>query len=65
MLAIIVNEQILEPRRVCETCLLADSSGKPRWQSGKLCCGHTIRKIAEQQAQQYECFMGFKIVKIE
>lgn len=65
MLAIIVNDQILEPKRVCENCLLANNRGEPRWKSGKLYCGQVMGRIVEQQAEQYECLMGFKVVNIE
>ncbi len=65
MLRILINDQILKPQRVCQTCLLADASGQPRTNKGKLCCGQTIRKFTEQQPDQYECMMGFKIVNIE
>ncbi|MEM7727234.1 MAG: hypothetical protein AAF208_12835 [Cyanobacteria bacterium P01_A01_bin.45] len=65
MLAIIVNDQVLKPQRVCQNCLLADNRGEPRWKSGKLYCGQAIRKPGEQRVEQYECLMGFKVVNIE
>lgn len=65
MLRILINDQILKPQRVCQTCLLADASGQPRTNKGRLCCAQTVRKLAEQQPDQYECMMGFKIVNIE
>ena len=65
MLRVLINDQILKPQRVCQTCLLADASGQPRTNKGKLCCAQVVRKFTEQQADQYECMMGFKIVNIE
>ena len=65
MLVILTHDQILSPRQVCQTCLLADQSGQPRWRHGKLGCGHAIRKLTENQPDQYECEMGFRIANVE
>jgi hypothetical protein len=65
MLVILTEEQILTPRLVCQSCLLADGSGEPRWRQGQLRCGHAIRKLCDQQPEQYECMMGFRVVNIE
>lgn len=65
MLVILMEDQILAPQQVCQSCLMADSSGQPRWRQGQLRCGHVVRKITEQQPDQYECLMGFRIVNIE
>ncbi len=65
MLVILMEDQILAPQQVCQSCLLADSSGQPRWRQGQLRCAHLVRKIAEQQPDQYECLMGFRIANIE
>ncbi|MDJ0735942.1 MAG: hypothetical protein QNJ47_18075 [Nostocaceae cyanobacterium] len=65
MLVILMNEQILAPGQVCQSCLLADQSGQPRWREGKLRCGQVIRKLSEQQPDQYECIMGFRVADIE
>lgn len=65
MLVILMDEYILSPDRVCQTCLLADQSGQPRWRQGKLRCGHAIRKLSENQPNQYECQMGFRLVNID
>ena len=64
MLVILMEDRILSPARVCQTCLLADKGGQPRWRKGQLTCGHAIRKLAESQADQYECQMGFRIANI-
>lgn len=65
MLVIVMNDQILPPRQVCQACLLADQSGQPRWYHGKLRCGHAIHKLDQAQPDQYECEMGFRIANIE
>ncbi|MBC7969125.1 MAG: hypothetical protein H7Z11_03150 [Verrucomicrobia bacterium] len=70
MLVILMDNQLLSPHTVCQTCLMADQSGKPRWQSGKLYCGRAIRNASdrnptEQQPDQFECQMGFRIADIE
>lgn len=65
MLVILMENQLLSPHQVCQTCLLADQSGQPRWQQGQLRCGQAIRKLSEQQPDQYQCQMGFRIANIE
>jgi len=65
MLVILIKEQVIAPKKVCQSCLLADKSGQPRWYKGKLCCGQSISKIAEEQPERYECMMGFHIANIE
>ena len=65
MLVILMDEQVLPPQVVCQTCLLADHSGQPRWRGGQLRCGHAIDKLGEKQPDQYECQMGFRIANIK
>ncbi|MEB3827328.1 hypothetical protein [Phormidium sp. CCY1219] len=65
MLVILMEDKIIAPRQVCQSCLLADSTGEPRWRQGKLCCGHALGKLADQQATQFECQMGFRIANID
>ncbi len=65
MLVIVMKDQMLTPRQVCQSCLLADSNGQPRWRQGQLCCGHTIGKLTDKLPDQYECLMGFRVVNIE
>ncbi|MBR8832859.1 MAG: hypothetical protein DSM106950_02145 [Stigonema ocellatum SAG 48.90 = DSM 106950] len=65
MLVILMEDQILTPGQVCRSCLLADSSGQPRWCQGQLRCGHAIGKLTDKHPDQYECLMGFRIVNIE
>lgn len=65
MLVILIGEQLLSPQQVCQSCLLADRSGQPRWNQGRLRCGHALHKLSESQPDQYECQMGFRIANIE
>lgn len=65
MLVILMEDQILAPQHVCQSCLLADQSGQPRWSQGQLRCGQAIRKLAAQHPAQYQCMMGFRIAYIE
>lgn len=64
MIVAIADEQILSIEQVCQTCLMADTHGLPRWQHGKLNCGKALRKSVEQQATVYECQMGFRVTNI-
>jgi hypothetical protein len=65
MLVILMESQLLSPQQVCQTCLMADQSGQPRWQQGQLRCGRAVHRMADQQPEQYECQMGFRIANIE
>lgn len=65
MLVILIEDQLLDTQIICQSCLLADKSGQPRWRQGQLRCGQAIRKLTEQQPDQYECMMGFRIAHIE
>jgi len=64
MLVIITDNQIFAPGQVCQSCLLADNSGQPRWHEGRLGCGQAVKKCTEHQAEQYECVMGFRLANI-
>jgi hypothetical protein len=65
MLVILTRDNILSPKQVCSGCLLADQKGKPRWHHGKLGCGHSLDKVATQQAAVYECEMGFQVAEVD
>lgn len=65
MLVILMENQLLNPQQVCQSCLLADQSGQPRWRRGQLCCGHLIRKLTNNQPEVYECEMGFQIANVD
>ena len=65
MLVILIENQLISPHAVCQSCLLADPSGQPRWRGGKLRCGRALLRLTEQQPEQYECQMGFRVAEIE
>ncbi|MEB3218359.1 MAG: hypothetical protein VKN72_19290 [Nostocales cyanobacterium 94392] len=65
MLVILIKEQVIAPKKVCQSCVLADKNGQPRWYKGKLCCGQPPSNITEEQPGRYECMMGFHIANIE
>ncbi len=65
MLVILMDNQLIAPQKICETCLMADQSGQPRWHEGKLRCGRAIRRATEQLPDQFECQMGFRVADIQ
>ena len=65
MLVIILEDQLLSTQQVCQACLMANQSGQPRWQQGKLRCGRALSKLSNDQPDQYECQMGFRVANIE
>jgi hypothetical protein len=65
MLVIVMENQILQPQQVCQSCLMADTSGQPRWDRGQLRCGRALAKLADSLPQQFECQMGFRIANIQ
>lgn len=65
MLVIVMEDQILAPHQVCQACLMADQSGQPRWNQGKLRCGRALGKATEHLPEQFECQMGFRVVQVE
>jgi hypothetical protein len=65
MLVIMMEDQLISPQQVCQACLMADQSGQPRWNQGRLRCGRALGKVTEQVPEQFECQMGFRVVHIE
>ena len=70
MLVILMDDQLISPQMVCQTCLMADQSGKPRWHGGTLHCGRAVcniidRYATEPQPTQFECQMGFRVAEIK
>ncbi len=65
MLVILNLEQVISPSQVCQGCVLATSSGSPRWHHGKLGCGHSLGQGDKGQPAVFECQMGFKLANIE
>jgi hypothetical protein len=64
MLVILTDEQIISTQQVCSGCLLANSHGLPRWNQGKLGCGHSLRTDSDR-ANLYECQMGFVLANVD
>jgi hypothetical protein len=64
MLVVLLEEQILSPKHVCQNCLLADRRGLPRWRQGHLGCGQMLKRLTEQQPELYECQMGFRLARL-
>jgi hypothetical protein len=65
MLVILMDDHVLPTCQICQGCLLADRSGQPRWRHGQLTCGHAMPKLTENQPEQFECEMGFRVVNVE
>jgi hypothetical protein len=65
MLVILMDDRVLPTCQICQNCLLADQSGQPRWRHGQLTCGHGMPKLTENQPEQFECEMGFRVVNVE
>jgi hypothetical protein len=65
MLVILLEDQLVLPQKVCQSCLLADRSGQPRWSGSQLRCGQALHKAVDQQPDQFECAMGFRVADIK
>lgn len=65
MLVVIMEDQLVAPGAVCQSCLLANQQGQPRWRQGQLLCGRALANNNANQPLQYECQMGFRITNIE
>ncbi|MFM2313686.1 MAG: hypothetical protein RLZZ04_2962 [Cyanobacteriota bacterium] len=61
MIVMIVDQQILSPKQVCQNCLMSDQSGLPRWRDSKLGCSKLPPQQTSRQAQVYQCQMGFNV----
>ncbi|NEP16373.1 MAG: hypothetical protein F6J97_05645 [Leptolyngbya sp. SIO4C1] len=64
MLVILMENQLLPPDSVCQSCLMADRFGQPRWRDGQLRCGRRLQPVAPEDPVQYECQMGFRIAQV-
>lgn len=65
MLVILTDDCILSPKQVCQTCLLANCNGEPRWRCGQLQCGRAIGKLSDKQPSRFRCEMGFLLAQID
>lgn len=64
MLVVLLKNQLIAPQTVCQSCLMADHSGQPRWDQGKLRCGRQLANLDQGPPVQFECQMGFRIAEI-
>ncbi len=65
MVVMITEANMLDPHCVCQTCLLADRGGQPRWRGDRLQCGRSATQVDGDRGHRYECQMGFVIAKID
>ncbi len=65
MLVILMDDQLIAPEQVCQSCLMASQGGQPRWTGGRLRCGRALMKHHDNEPTQYECVMGFRVANIE
>ncbi|MGC1306099.1 MAG: hypothetical protein WA885_02630 [Phormidesmis sp.] len=64
MLVILMEDRLLPPATVCQSCPMASQSGLPRWHQGRLRCGRLVEKSLEKIPAQYECTMGFRVADL-
>ena len=64
MIVMITDEQILSAKQICQNCLMADSSGQPRWRGGQLGCGRALQNSSFRKAKIYRCQMGFDVTEV-
>ena len=65
MLVMLTDNQIISPHTVCQTCLLADHNGEPRWRQGSLGCGRLVTGLNHGEPAQFECQMGFRVASVD
>jgi hypothetical protein len=65
MVVMMVGDQLLPAKDVCQNCLLADQTGQPRWAEGRLRCGNAIAKSTDRAAPQFQCQMGFRVAQVD
>lgn len=69
MLVILTQDKILSTETVCKHCLLADQTGHPRWQQGRLACSKNFLKnrnprTGQDSPRQIQCQMGFRVTQV-
>jgi hypothetical protein len=65
MLVMMTDNQLISPQAVCQSCLMADHNGQPRWRQGSLYCGRMVSGLDRNQPVQFECQMGFRVTSID
>lgn len=63
MLVILLDDQVIPSASVCASCLMANQSGQPRFQDGKLGCAQQLE--SSTTLPQYRCQMGFRLANVE
>ncbi|MBE9063502.1 hypothetical protein IQ256_21300 [cf. Phormidesmis sp. LEGE 11477] len=64
MLVMLIEDRMVQPKTVCQSCPMASQSGLPRWNRGRLRCGHLIEQSLREDPPQYECTMGFRVAEL-
>ena len=63
MIVMIMDEQILLAKQVCQNCLMSDQNGLPRWRDNGLKCGRVLQQ--HSGARIYRCQMGFDLTHVQ
>lgn len=58
------SDRLITIQQICQHCLMASQAGEPRWENGRLRCGQAIVMESPYQPDQFECEMGFRVIKI-
>jgi len=64
MVTMMMGDRLIPMQQVCQNCLMASQDGQPRWEDGRLRCGRAVVAQSPQQANQFECQMGFRVIKV-
>ncbi len=67
MWVVVMDEQVISPKQVCQHCLMADQSGHPRGNQERLrCARQSQRRMAEDPSPNHlvECEMGFTLAHV-
>jgi hypothetical protein len=64
MLMVAMGDRLIPSQRVCQNCLMASQAGEPRWADGALRCGRAVVVESPQQPDQFDCQMGFRVIKL-
>lgn len=65
MLVVVMENRLVSPCQVCQTCLMASRDGQPRWDRGQLRCGRPVDPRSDLPGDRYQCQMGFLIAKVD
>ena len=58
------SDRLIPIHQICPYCVMASQAGEPRWENGQLRCGQAIVMESPHQPDQFECEMGFRVIKI-